>query len=68
MGKMRNANRILVGKTGGKIRLGRLKYRWDNIKIVLREIRFEVMDWIYMAQNRNRWRAVLDTVTDFRIP
>jgi hypothetical protein len=54
-GEKRNAYRILVGKPEGKRTLGRTKRRWmDNIKIDLREIRCDVMDWIDVAQDRDQ--------------
>jgi hypothetical protein len=53
MGEQRNAYRILVGKPEGKIPLGRPRYRWvDNIKIDLRQIGWDGMDWIDLAQDR----------------
>jgi hypothetical protein len=62
MGTPRNANRILVGKLERKIAHGRPRRRWvDNIKMDLREIEWGGVDWIYLAQDRNRWRAVENT-------
>jgi hypothetical protein len=62
-GKKRNAYRILVGKSEGKRPLGRLKRRWvDNIKMDLREIGWDGVDWIDVAQNRDQWRALVNTV------
>jgi hypothetical protein len=67
MGKKRNAYRILVGKPEGKRPLGRPKRRWaDNIKIVLREIGWDGMDWIDLAQDRDQWRALVNTVMNLR--
>jgi hypothetical protein len=58
----RNAYRILVGKPEGKWPLGRPRRRWvDNIKMDLREIGWDGMDWIYLAQDRDRWRALVNT-------
>jgi hypothetical protein len=57
------AYRILVGKSEGKRPLGRPRRRWeDNIKINLTEIGWDAMDWIDLAQDRDRWRAVVNTV------
>jgi hypothetical protein len=69
MGTKRNAYRILVGKPEGKRRLGRPTRKWiDNIKMELREIRWDGMDWIDMAQDRDQWRALVNTVLNFRVP
>jgi hypothetical protein len=69
MGEKRNAYRILVGKPEGKIPLGRPRRRWmDNIKIDLREIGRNGMDWIHVAQDRDQWRALVNTVMSLRVP
>jgi hypothetical protein len=61
-GKKRNAYRILVGKPEGKRPLGRPRRRWvDNIKMDLREIGWDGLDWIDMAQNRNQWRVLVNS-------
>jgi hypothetical protein len=58
-----NAHKILVSKPEGKRPLGRPRCRWeDNNRMDLREIRRESMDWIHPAQDRDRWRAPLNTV------
>jgi hypothetical protein len=69
MGENRNAYRILVGKPEGKRPLGRPRCRWvSNIKMDLREIGRDGVDWIDMAQDRNQWRALVNTVLKLRVP
>jgi hypothetical protein len=64
-----NAHRILVGKPEGKRPLGRPKRRWvDNIKMDLREIGWDGVDWMYMAQDRDQWRALVNTVLNLWVP
>jgi hypothetical protein len=68
MGEKRNAYRILVGNPEGKRPLGRPRRRWvDNIKMELREIGWDGMDWIDLAQNRDQWRALVNTVMNLRV-
>jgi hypothetical protein len=58
-----------VGKPEGKRPLGRPRCRWvNNIKIDLRETRWDGMDWIDLAQDRNQWRALVNTVMNLRAP
>jgi hypothetical protein len=65
----RNAYRILVGKPEGKRPLGRPRRRWvDNIKMDLREIGWDGTDWMGMAQDRGQWRALVNTVSNLRVP
>jgi hypothetical protein len=65
----RNAYRILVGKPEGMRPLGRPTRRWvDNIKMNLREIGWDGMDWICLAQDCDRWRALVSTVMNLRVP
>jgi hypothetical protein len=65
MGEKRNAYMILVGKSEGKRPLGRRRRRWvDNIKMDLREIGWDGMDWIDLAQDRDQWGALVNTVTN----
>jgi hypothetical protein len=64
----RNAYRILVGNPEGKRPLGRSRHRWkDNIRMDLREIGWCGMDWIDLAQDRDQWRAVVNTVMNLRV-
>jgi hypothetical protein len=59
----------LVGRPEGRRPLGRPRRRWeDNIKMDLREIMFEDVDWIHWAQDRDRWWALVNTVTNLRVP
>jgi hypothetical protein len=69
MGKKRNAYRLLVGKPEGKRSLGRPRRRWvDNIKRYLREREWDGADWIDLAQDRDQWRALVNTVIKLRVP
>jgi hypothetical protein len=69
MGDKRNAYRVLVGKPEVKTPLGRPKRRWvDNNKVDLREIGWGSMDWIDLAQDRDQWRALVNTVINLRVP
>jgi hypothetical protein len=69
MGEKRNVYRLLVGKPEGKRSLGRLRRRWiDNIKIDLLETGLSVEDWIGLAQDRYRWRALVNSVMNLRVP
>jgi hypothetical protein len=69
MWEKRNAYRILVGKPEGKRPLGRPRGRCvNNIKMDLREIGWDGMDWIALAQDGNNWRALVNTVMNLRVP
>jgi hypothetical protein len=68
-GEKRNAYRLLVRKPEGKIPLGRPRRRWvDNIRMDLGEVGWGDVDWIGLAQDRNRWRAVVNSVMNLRVP
>jgi hypothetical protein len=69
LGEKRNAHRILVGKPERRRPLGRPRHRWvDNIKIDLREIGWDDVDWVDLAQDRDQWRALVNTVMNLRVP
>jgi len=69
MGESRGVYRILVGKPEGKRPLGRPRPRWEeNIKINLEDLGYGGVDWIELAQDRDRWRAHVSAVMNLRIP
>jgi hypothetical protein len=67
--KKRNAYRLLVGKPEGKRPLGRPRRRWvDNIKMDLLEIGWSCVDWIGLALDRDKWRALVNAVMNLQVP
>jgi hypothetical protein len=69
MGQMRNAYTILVGKPEGKRPFRRPRSRWEvNISTDLREIGWEIVDWVNMVQDMNKWRVLVNTLMKLRVP
>ena len=69
MGERRGVYRVLLGKYEGKRPFGRPRRRWeDNIKMDIQEVECGVMDWIEMAQDRDRWRGPVDVVINHQVP
>jgi hypothetical protein len=69
LGKRRGVYKVLVGKPEKKRQLGSPRRRWeDNMKMDLQEFGRIRGDWMELAQDRDRWRALVGTVRDFRVP
>jgi len=69
VGEERGVNRVLVGKLEGRKTLGRPRRRWvDNIRMDLQEVGCVYMDWIGLAQDRDRWRTLLSAVMNLSVP
>jgi hypothetical protein len=68
-GEKKNEHRILVGKPERKRPLGRPRHMWvDHIKMDLREIEWDGVDWINMAHGRDQWRALVNTILNLGVP
>ena len=68
-GERRGVCRVLVGKTEGKRQLGRTRRKWkDNINMDLHKLECGGMDWIDLAEDRDRWRALVNAVMNLHIP
>jgi hypothetical protein len=69
MGEGRGVYRVLVGKPEGKRRLGRPRRRWEgNVRMDLQEVECGREDWIGLAQDRDRWLAIVSAVRNLRVP
>jgi hypothetical protein len=69
MGEKRNVYRLFMGKPEGKRPLGRPRHRWvDNIRMDLEVVGLSDVDWIGLDQDRNRWRALVNSVLNLRVP
>jgi hypothetical protein len=69
MGEGRGVYRVLVGEPEGKRPLGRPRHRWEvNIKMDLQEVGGSCGDWMELAQDRDRWRALVGMVRNLRVP
>jgi hypothetical protein len=68
MGEERNVHKVLMGKPEGKRPLGRPRHRWeDGIRMDLREIGWGSVEWMQLAQDRDQWQALVNTVMNLRV-
>jgi hypothetical protein len=69
MEEKNNVYKLLMGKPEGKRPLGRPRCKWvDNIRVDLGEVGWRDVDWFGLAKDRNRWRALVNVVLNFRVP
>ena len=68
MGERRGLHKVLVGKPEGKRPLGRPRHRWVDIRMDLQEVGCGYVDWIGLAQDRDRWRTLVSAVMSLRVP
>jgi len=68
IGEERRVYRVLLGKPEGRRPLGRPRRRWVDIRMDLHEVGCVYMDWIGLAQDRDRWRRLVSAVMNFRVP
>ena len=68
MGEERVAYRVVVGKPEGKRQLGRPRRRWVDIRMDLQEVGCDYVDWIGLAQDRDKWRTFVSAVMNLRVP
>jgi hypothetical protein len=69
MGEGRGMDKVLVGKPERKRQLARPRHGWeDNIKMDLQEVGYGALDWIKLAQDRDRWRALVNVVMNLQVP
>jgi hypothetical protein len=69
MGENRSAFKVLVGKPKGNRPLGRLRRKWeDNIKLDVKDMELEDVNWTHLAQVMDQWRALVNTAINFRVP
>jgi hypothetical protein len=68
-GEKRNVYRLLMGRPEGRRPLGRPRRRWlDTIRMDLVEVGWGDVDWISLVQDKDRWRALVNSVLNFRVP